>query len=155
NDGLDYYYAHFDQPTTLARGDAVQTGQQIGLVGNSGNAYKDGKGETHLHIGIGHGISDGVGSEGGLGLDYNAQALLTNLETGVGDQPQAGTTSAATQPTVADLDATRQSLSNGLTSRPAGPALPPPPEIPRQTVTQFAPDIQQPSITRSEDQNPW
>lgn len=90
DDGLDYYYAHFDAPTTLKKGDSVQAGQQIGAVGNSGNAYKDGTGATHLHIGIGHGISNGVGSEGGLGENYNAQALLNGLEQGVPTQREAG-----------------------------------------------------------------
>jgi len=157
NDGLDYYYAHFDQPTSLHIGDQVQAGQQIGLVGNSGNAYKDGKGETHLHIGIGHGISDGVGSEGGLGLDYNAQSLLADLEKGVGEQPARTTATAgapsAPAPTIADLDNTQRALSNGLTSRPAGSAIPPTDQIPRQAMTQFG--VQQPSVTPSEDQNPW
>lgn len=84
DDGLDYYYAHFDQPSTVKPGDVVQAGQQIGAVGNSGNAWKGGTGETHLHIGIGHGISNGVGSEGGLGQNFNAQSLLSTLEEGVG-----------------------------------------------------------------------
>ena len=98
SDGLDYYYAHFDAPTYLKQGDTVQAGQEIGAVGNSGNAYKDGTGATHLHIGIGHGISDGVGSEGGLGKDFNAQNLLMNLENGV---PAQGTAVQRTQqPTV-------------------------------------------------------
>src|SRR5215831_5281545 len=91
NDGLDYYYAHFDAPSALKVGDNVQAGQQIGAVGNSGNAWKNGQGETHLHVGIGHGISSGVGSEGGLGQNFNAQDLLAQLEQGV-PQKQAGQT---------------------------------------------------------------
>jgi murein DD-endopeptidase MepM/ murein hydrolase activator NlpD len=88
-DGLDYYYAHFDAPSGLQIGDKVSAGQQIGAVGNTGNAWKGGDGETHLHIGIGNGISNGVGSEGGLGMNYNAQALLTQLQGQMqpGDQP--------------------------------------------------------------------
>jgi len=96
SDGLDYYYAHFDQPTYLKTGDTVVPGQQIGLVGNSGNAYKGGAGETHLHIGIGHGISSGVGSEGGLGENFNAQALLTTLENGVAPKGTPPTTTTGT-----------------------------------------------------------
>jgi murein DD-endopeptidase MepM/ murein hydrolase activator NlpD len=89
DDGLDYYYAHFDQPTALKPGQRVEAGEQIGAVGNSGNAYKGGQGATHLHIGIGHGISNGVGSEGGLGQDFNAQRLLTDLQSGVGQATAA------------------------------------------------------------------
>jgi len=84
DDGLDYYYAHFDQPSAVKVGQRVSTGEQIGAVGNSGNAFKGGEGATHLHIGIGHGISNGVGSEGGLGQNFNAQQLLTNLQSGIG-----------------------------------------------------------------------
>ena len=89
-DGLDYYYAHFDAPPSLKIGDTVQAGQQIGAVGNSGNAWKGGEGATHLHIGIGKGISNGVGSEGGLGQDYNAQVLLKSLEQDVPTQQAVG-----------------------------------------------------------------
>jgi soluble lytic murein transglycosylase-like protein len=100
DDGLDYYYAHFDQPSAVKVGQRVGAGEQIGAVGNSGNAYKGGQGETHLHIGIGHGISNGVGSEGGLGENFNAQALLTTLENGVGQASGAGTPSTAVNPDV-------------------------------------------------------
>jgi len=89
DDGLDYYYAHFDQPPGLKVGQRVDAGEQIGAVGNSGNAWKGGQGATHLHIGIGHGISDGVGSEGGLGQNFNAQQLLSDLQSGVGQATAA------------------------------------------------------------------
>lgn len=109
NDGLDYYYAHFDQPPSLKPGQRVDTGVQIGAVGNSGNAWKDGKGETHLHIGIGHGISNGVGAEGGLGQDYDAQALLAGLASGVGK----GQTQVAGRPVNTSFAPTTAEISGG------------------------------------------
>jgi murein DD-endopeptidase MepM/ murein hydrolase activator NlpD len=101
-DGLDYYYAHFDGAPALKPGDRVVTGQQIGAVGNSGNAWKGGQGDTHLHIGIGHGISNGVGAEGGLGMKYDAQSVLNELAGGVGKGGPATLPSAAT-PTTAGI----------------------------------------------------
>ena len=100
DDGLDYYYAHFDQPPSLKTGQRVEAGAQIGAVGNSGNAWKGGKGDPHLHIGIGRGISNGVGSEGGLGRDFNAQKLLADLLPGVG---QATTTTTEPVQTAASV----------------------------------------------------
>ncbi len=42
---LDYFYAHLEQPTPFKVGDRVHTGQQIGTVGQSGNARG-----CHLHF---------------------------------------------------------------------------------------------------------
>jgi flagellum-specific peptidoglycan hydrolase FlgJ len=98
DDGLDYYYAHFDQPSSAKVGQRVGVGEQIGAVGNSGNAYKGGQGDTHLHVGIGHGISNGVGSEGGLGQNFNAQSLLTDLQAGVGQAAPARQANAEAGP---------------------------------------------------------
>jgi hypothetical protein len=41
----DYFYAHLEQPTPFNKGDRVLTGQQIGTVGQSGNARG-----CHLHF---------------------------------------------------------------------------------------------------------
>ena len=43
--GVDYAYMHLVQASPFAEGDRVQTGQQIGLVGDSGNARG-----CHLHF---------------------------------------------------------------------------------------------------------
>jgi len=42
-----YYFAHMDAPPLFQRGDRVQAGQQIGLVGKTGNAAST---CPHLHI---------------------------------------------------------------------------------------------------------
>lgn len=48
-DGRYYYYAHLDTYAAgLKQGDQVQAGQQLGTVGDTGNA----KGTPHLHFGI-------------------------------------------------------------------------------------------------------
>jgi murein DD-endopeptidase MepM/ murein hydrolase activator NlpD len=44
--GARYYYAHLDQAEEMLEGQRVYAGQQIGTVGDSGNA----KGSPHLHI---------------------------------------------------------------------------------------------------------
>lgn len=110
DDGLDYYYAHFDQPSAVKNGQRVAAGEQIGAVGNSGNAWKGGTGATHLHIGIGKGISSGVGSEGGLGENFDAQGLLSNLQQGVG---LGATTLAAAPAAVSSAVQTTAGLSGG------------------------------------------
>jgi murein DD-endopeptidase MepM/ murein hydrolase activator NlpD len=43
--GVDYAYMHLEAPTPFARGDRVYTGQQIGTVGETGNAHG-----CHLHF---------------------------------------------------------------------------------------------------------
>ena len=48
-------YAHFDQPPTLKVGDHVQCGQQIGMVGNSGESTN-----PHLHLEVRIGPSGAV-----------------------------------------------------------------------------------------------
>jgi murein DD-endopeptidase MepM/ murein hydrolase activator NlpD len=42
---VDYFYAHLEQPTPFKVGDRVHTGQQIGTVGQTGNARG-----CHLHF---------------------------------------------------------------------------------------------------------
>lgn len=46
NSGARYYYAHLDQVEVMQEGQRVYAGQQIGTVGDSGNA----KGSPHLHL---------------------------------------------------------------------------------------------------------
>lgn len=46
--GVSWYYAHLDQLADLTVGDRVTTGQQLGTVGNTGNARTT---PPHLHIG--------------------------------------------------------------------------------------------------------
>lgn len=72
-DGLTYYYAHLQDKPTLTKGAQVRTGQQIGAVGKTGNAANT---EPHLHLGIGHGIQNGTGPNGGTGSNFDANAYL-------------------------------------------------------------------------------
>jgi hypothetical protein len=39
--GTDYFYAHLQEPTPLAEGDRVRTGERIGDVGKTGNARNE------------------------------------------------------------------------------------------------------------------
>lgn len=73
DDGLVYYYAHMDQAPLVQQGSKVAAGEQLGVVGDSGNAQGTG---THLHIGIGPAIVTGVGPAGGTGGDFDAIGLL-------------------------------------------------------------------------------
>jgi len=76
-DGKDYYYAHMLNAPNVKRGDSVVAGQLLGNVDNSGNAAAT---PSHLHIGIGYGIQEGLGAFGGLGKSFNALAYLQELE---------------------------------------------------------------------------
>lgn len=80
-DGKDYYYAHLLNPPNVATGDKVLAGQVIGQVDTTGNAAG---GPSHLHIGIGYGITTGVRtaadpSAGGLGQNFDAVSMLRSL----------------------------------------------------------------------------
>ncbi|MGE3270441.1 MAG: LysM peptidoglycan-binding domain-containing protein [Chloroflexota bacterium] len=79
DDGLSYYYAHGDRNPQTREGDHVITGQFLFGVGETGNAAGTG---AHLHIGIGHGIQDGVGPAGGAGIGFNAVELLRSALSG-------------------------------------------------------------------------
>jgi murein DD-endopeptidase MepM/ murein hydrolase activator NlpD len=73
DDGLQYYYAHFDQPSPIKTGQRVNAGDYVAPVGNTGDASA---GPTHLHIGIGPSIRLGADKYGGTGGDYDAVGLL-------------------------------------------------------------------------------
>lgn len=75
-DGNIAYYAHMDQPPLVQQGQRVETGQQIGVVGDSGNAQ--GKG-THLHFAVGSEIISGTGPAGGTGAGVNNTQLLNDI----------------------------------------------------------------------------
>lgn len=77
NDGLTYYYAHLRDLPLVKNGDSVVAGQALGFVGKTGNAAST---PSHLHIGIGHGISIGVGPAGGIGQNFDAVGLLNALK---------------------------------------------------------------------------
>lgn len=81
-DGLDYYYAHMQEPPNVHPGDYVAAGQVIGKVGQTGNAA--GK-DPHLHLGIGYGIASGTGAAGGAGQNFDAQTFLSNILATGGD----------------------------------------------------------------------
>lgn len=76
-DGRQYYYAHMDQQPLVAQGMVVRGGTRLGVVGDSGNAKGTG---THLHIGVGTHIINGVGPEGGAGDDFDLVGFLNGLQ---------------------------------------------------------------------------
>jgi len=55
DDGITYYFAHLDQPVSVARGQRIGAGASIGVVGNSGNARGT---STHLHFSMKRGSSN-------------------------------------------------------------------------------------------------
>jgi murein DD-endopeptidase MepM/ murein hydrolase activator NlpD len=79
NDGLRYYYSHLQRPSGLRQGQPVQTGQEVGFVGTTGNAAGT---RPHLHLGIGEqiytnrAVRDTRGGTGGV--FPRAQQLLNN-----------------------------------------------------------------------------
>lgn len=76
DDGLTAYYAHMDQPPLVAQGQRVETGQQIGAVGDTGNAKGTG---YHLHFAVGSEIISGTGPAGGTGAGVNNYTLLNEI----------------------------------------------------------------------------
>lgn len=74
--GLDYYYAHMRDLPLVKRGQRVVSGQSLGYVGTTGNAVGT---PPHLHLGIGYGISQGAGADGGVGKGFDAIAFLRSL----------------------------------------------------------------------------
>lgn len=108
-DGLYYYYAHMRDASKFNAGDTVKSGEQIGIVGSTGNASAA---SPHLHIGIGHSIFEGVGPVGGTGIGFNAVGMLRDLfaranipalattdgQVQVGSSQSAGTIQVGTPP---------------------------------------------------------
>jgi len=76
DDGLTYYYAHLQEAPMVRTGERVRAGQQIGKVGDTGNAKGTGH---HLHIGIGYGIQSGTGPHGGCGRNFDAVSFLQKI----------------------------------------------------------------------------
>lgn len=93
-DGLDYYYAHMRDLPLVQQGQAVLAGAGLGVVGETGNAAGTG---PHLHLGIGHGIAEGVDAHGGAGNGFDAVSFLRKILAGAVDvlNPGAGTPPAA------------------------------------------------------------
>ncbi len=84
---LHYYMAHMDKKPLVVTGQRVTVGQQLGVVGDSGNAL--GKG-PHCHIGIGLDIKDGQGAEGGAGVPWgnnNCNKYLQHILDTIGSGP--------------------------------------------------------------------
>lgn len=79
DDGLEYYYAHFDSPPTVSNKQRVTSGLRIGSVGDTGNAKGTG---PHLHIGIGPTIAQGAGAHGGAGDNFDAVDFLRKVHAG-------------------------------------------------------------------------
>lgn len=76
DDGRMYYYAHLNETPMARQGQQVNAGQQLGGVGDSGNAKGTG---THLHLGIGDEILNGTGPAGGAGSNFNATDFLWSI----------------------------------------------------------------------------
>lgn len=94
DDGKTYYNAHMRDKPLVSAAQRLAAGQTIGLLGDTGNA----KGTTpHLHIGIGYGIIEGDGPDGGGGIGFNTTTFLREVlsnggvVTGNNDQPDTGT----------------------------------------------------------------
>jgi len=75
-DGLQYYYAHFDDLPVVRVGQSLIPGLLLGHVGNTGDADR---GPPHLHIGIGHTILLGADAFGGTGSGFDAVTFLRTL----------------------------------------------------------------------------
>lgn len=78
DDGLKSYYAHLWRAPSVLTGQRVTMGQQIGGVGDTGNATDAG---PHLHVGMGQSIINGTGPAGGCGTNFNLTNLLRSLLT--------------------------------------------------------------------------
>lgn len=85
DDGLTAYYAHMIDAPLVKNGDTVTAGQPLGAVGNTGNAVNT---DSHLHFGLGYGIKQNDGPDGGAGdadgnieggAHFNAVGVLNTL----------------------------------------------------------------------------
>jgi hypothetical protein len=106
DDGRTYYYAHMLRIPLVHTGQSVNTGTQLGLLGESGNAAGTG---PHLHIGIGHGIVDGGGAQGGCGRNFDAVGLLQGILDGTIEEGED-------MARIAELEAEVEALNNQLAS---------------------------------------
>lgn len=86
DDGKEAYYAHLDQTPLVRNGQRVETGQQLGVVGDTGNAKGTG---PHLHFGVGNSIITGTGPEGGVGSGYDAVLVLNQVLQNTRNQTRA------------------------------------------------------------------
>jgi murein DD-endopeptidase MepM/ murein hydrolase activator NlpD len=109
--GLDYYYAHMLNAVNLKVGDSVLAGQPLGVVDNTGDAANT---ASHLHIGIGYGIQEGVGAAGGTGKNYNAVASLQALVNDPrANNPQFADPNAAPNPPQIQFDPSVPGFTSG------------------------------------------
>jgi murein DD-endopeptidase MepM/ murein hydrolase activator NlpD len=74
DDGTDEYYAHLFQQPMVRPGQRINAGQQLGGVGNTGNAAT--VPGFHLHLGKGWGVQQGVGPHGGAGMNFDLVSYL-------------------------------------------------------------------------------
>lgn len=77
--GLTYYCAHMRDKPLVSASQRLTMGASIGLLGKTGNAATT---DAHLHIGIGYGIQDGSGAEGGAGIGFDCTQFLRDVLTG-------------------------------------------------------------------------
>ncbi len=80
-DGIEYYFAHMQQPTRWERGVKVQAGINVGFVGNSGNASGT---SAHLHFGMkknGRSISPNEFLETGTKQSHTPLSAIPGLNT--------------------------------------------------------------------------
>lgn len=76
HDRMESYYAHGEQEPLVQLGQHVTKGTLLFSVGDTGNATAAG---PHLHFGMGFGINDGDGVQGGLGINFDAVTFLRAL----------------------------------------------------------------------------
>jgi murein DD-endopeptidase MepM/ murein hydrolase activator NlpD len=93
DDGTDEYYAHLFQQPMVQPGQRINAGQQLGGVGNTGNAAT--VPGFHLHIGKGFGIQQGTGPHGGAGVNFDLVSYLRTRQ----QRGRAGGRPVATAPT--------------------------------------------------------
>ncbi len=80
-DGIEYYFAHMQEPTRWQRGVKVQAGINVGFVGNSGNASGT---SPHLHFGMkknGRSISPNDFLETGTKQNHTPLSAIPGLNT--------------------------------------------------------------------------
>lgn len=109
-DGKQYYYAHLKDAANVVAGQTVDAGTLLGGVGSTGNAAG---GPSHLHLGIGESILNGVGPAGGVGSEGNAVQFLNDIRDGKYQGPIQATTAAATDLAVETTGATDATANLG------------------------------------------